>query len=133
MPLMIGSDAAFSLPCWGSSMAKFTVPLVAPPPPPLAAGVLLHAENASAATAASTPSVLSFIQLLLLEIDRPVPGRSPVELPASSKAGSPIRRSLPVSGSLSGGASTRGRDRGGTLVRCTRQPQIARRLRTARR
>src|SRR5690349_17316142 len=27
MPLMIGSDAAFSLPCWGSSMAIVAVPL----------------------------------------------------------------------------------------------------------
>src|SRR5678816_1526827 len=53
MPLMIGSDAAFSLPCWGSSIAIVAVPLelspagagvlgVSAPPlaPPLAAGLL---------------------------------------------------------------------------------------------
>src|SRR3954465_7764391 len=46
MPLMIGSDAAFSLPCWGSSIAIVTVPFELSPagcgvlgvsaPPPLA-------------------------------------------------------------------------------------------------
>src|SRR6478672_1091188 len=55
MPLMIGSDAAFSLPCWGSSIAIVTVPFelspagagvlgVSAPPlapaPALAAGLL---------------------------------------------------------------------------------------------
>src|SRR5262245_46465717 len=80
MPLMIGSDAAFSLPCWGSSMAIVTLPFevspagcgvlgVSPPVPPLAAAdgaaellpVLLHAANARTATLASTLTLRKFI------------------------------------------------------------------------
>ena len=74
---MIGWDAASSLPCCGSSIAMFTVPLLVSPgvatAPPLAAAplgaalepLLLHAANARTLTAASAPILCSFIQYLL--------------------------------------------------------------------
>src|SRR6478752_7575025 len=77
MPLITGWVAANSLPCCGSSMAMFTVPLLVSPAvataPPLAAAplgaalepLLLHAANARTLTAASAPILCSFIQYLL--------------------------------------------------------------------
>src|SRR5262245_44003127 len=88
MPLMIGSEAAFSLPCWGSSIAMTAWPFevspagagvlgVRPPagalapglvPPPcdaagawVAVPVLLHAANARTATLASALTLRKFI------------------------------------------------------------------------
>src|SRR5712672_3489166 len=93
MPLMIGSEAAFSLPCCGSSMAILTLPFevsaagagvlgvnAAPLPPlgaaPEPAGVLLlHAANTSIDTPAIALSFLKFIQSPP-RIDRPGGPRS---------------------------------------------------------
>ena len=75
---MIGSDAAFSLPCWGSSIAIVTLPLdespaglaelgVRPVPPLLAgvdaAGVALHADKTSSDAPASALSFRNFMHI----------------------------------------------------------------------
>src|SRR6266576_1169895 len=113
MPLMIGSEAAFSLPCCGSSMAILTLPFEvsaagagvlgvrAAPLPPLGAadvpGLLLHAANTSIDTPATAASFLKFIQSPP-RTDRP--GGPRVDLGRCARGQSEQRvqanRSLPV-------------------------------------
>src|SRR6185312_8755373 len=125
MPLMIGSDAAFSLPCWGSSIAIVAVPLelspagcgvlgVSAPPPPLAAGlppapppllaagdgvpppVLVHAANARTATLASALTLRKFIHCPPHHRSAGTPGRSRSARPLSRPHRFPLARPLPL-------------------------------------
>src|SRR5688572_26291034 len=93
MPLMIGSDAASSLPCCGNSIAMLTVPLDVSPgeaapgdaapgdsPPGLAApGVAApgaeQAANASTAAPANAETLVNLIQNSSIDSDRPVLSR----------------------------------------------------------
>ena len=109
---MIGSDAAFSLPCWGSSMANLTVPFEvsagsargcsapgrrAPrrSRPKRPAGCCTRQTPASSRPRARSASETSF-NLLLILIDRATPDRSrSVHPPAPSRSLAQACRPLP--------------------------------------